>query len=352
MKSQSTAFIASLLAATARATPYTLIDNFNASNFFSGFSFFDAPDPTHGFVNYASAQVASQQGLAGYVNNMVYLGVDHITADPATGRASTRVTSNTAYQRGLFVADIAHMPVGCGVWPAFWTLGPNWPAGGEIDIVEGVNSQTTDTITLHTAPGCVMSNTGSTAGTVYTAGTASFDCGAGNGNTGCSLATADAQGYGDAFNANGGGVYAMELASSAISVWFFPRGSAMAAQLSAGGGAPPDTATFGTPTARFSGCDVDAYFAAQQIVLDTTLCGDWAGNVWSQDATCAARGSSCAAYVAQNPDAFVDAYWLINSIQVYQAAASAGPIRGNGSSSRKRRTAPPSRGVVPTPFLA
>ena len=23
---------------------------------------------------------------------------------------------------------------GCGTWPAFWLVGPNWPNGGEIDV--------------------------------------------------------------------------------------------------------------------------------------------------------------------------------------------------------------------------
>lgn len=26
------------------------------------------------------------------------------------------------------------MPFGCGTWPAYWLVGPNWPSGGEIDV--------------------------------------------------------------------------------------------------------------------------------------------------------------------------------------------------------------------------
>ena len=56
------------------------------------------------------------------------------------------------------------------------------------------------------------------------------------------------------------------------------------------------------------------------ITFDTTLCGDWAGDssVWAADAECSAKASSCEEYVANNPSAFVDAYWLFNSIKLYQ----------------------------------
>lgn len=46
------------------------------------------------------------------------------------------------------------MPQGCGTWPAVWELGPDWPADGEIDIVEGVNDVVPNQSTLHTSPGC------------------------------------------------------------------------------------------------------------------------------------------------------------------------------------------------------
>lgn len=48
--------------------------------------------------------------------------------------------SNKGYNKGLIIGDFAHMPGSdCGIWPAFWLVGPNWPSGGEIDIIEGVN---------------------------------------------------------------------------------------------------------------------------------------------------------------------------------------------------------------------
>lgn len=38
-------------------------------------------------------------------------------------------------QEYRFVARL-NLPVGNGMWPAFWTLGDNWPTQGEIDILE------------------------------------------------------------------------------------------------------------------------------------------------------------------------------------------------------------------------
>jgi hypothetical protein len=59
----------------------------------------------------------------------------------ARGRDSVRIVSQAAYTEAIFVLDLAHMPAGCATWPAFWTdsqAGP-WPAGGEIDIIEGTH---------------------------------------------------------------------------------------------------------------------------------------------------------------------------------------------------------------------
>lgn len=50
------------------------------------------------------------------------------------GRPSVRISSNKTYNSGLFILDVKHMPFGCGTWPAYWLVGPNWPSGGEIDV--------------------------------------------------------------------------------------------------------------------------------------------------------------------------------------------------------------------------
>jgi hypothetical protein len=322
-------FAALACVAGIASAQYTIQDTFDASNFFDYFTFFSGSDPTHGFVDYVNTQTANETSLAGYANNAIYLGVDHTTMNPSGGRASVRMTSNAAYTHGLFIADIQRMPGGiCGVWPAFWSFGPKWPYSGEIDIIEGVNSQKTDAITLHTSSGCSMSNSGSASGSVLL----NSNCNAGNADDGCSQSTTSTEGYGTGFNAISGGVYAMDWTSSAISIYFFPR-YAIPTDISSG---KPNPSSWGTPQAMFSGsgCDIDAHFMNHNIVFDTTFCGDWAGNVWSSDATCAPKANTCQEYVANNPGDFADAYWLINSVKVYQQSGSS------------------KRGLVPQPFLA
>src|SRR5271170_1477062 len=76
-------------------------------------------------------------------------------------------------------------------------------------------------------------------------------------------------------------------------------------------------------------------------VFDTTFCGDWAGSVWSGDAVCASQAPSCQSFVQNNPSAFTDAYWLVNSLKVYQS---------NGQTSTASSwMSPPASPVIPVP---
>ncbi|KAK4101702.1 glycoside hydrolase family 16 protein [Parathielavia hyrcaniae] len=304
------------------ASNYNMVDVFDSTNFFDEFDFFTQPDPTHGFVQYVDAATAGRDGLAGYAEGGVYLGVDY-TNTTTTGRPSVRVTSRKSYTKGLFIADIAHMPAGaggsgsCGLWPAFWMFGPGWPNSGEVDIIEGVNSQTSNSVTLHTGPGCSVTNPGSLPGTKLL----SPDC---QGHEGCTQHNLGASNtYGASFNAAGGGVYALEWTDAAIKVWFFPRGSTSPVSSSISSSLPPpDPSTFGTPLAAFVGgpssCPLARHFANHNLVFNTAFCGDWAGRVWATDETCAALAARCEDFVGANPEAFAQAYWLVNSVGVYQ----------------------------------
>lgn len=298
---------------------YVLTDTFERDNFFDAFTPFTEADPTAGFVqyvDYAAAMENKMIGAVGNYGNATYMGVDYNTTSD-TGRQSVRITSKKSWNQGLFLADIAHMPGGiCGVWPAWWMVGSNWPANGEIDIIEGVNGATSNTMTLHTSSGCSITKTSPMTGSVnYT------DCDTNAPdqpkNQGCGVLSNDTSNFGQGFNAIGGGVYATEWTSDAISIWFFPR-SAIPSDVAA---ASPDPSKWGTPLALFKGeCDFKEHFQNLQLVFDTTFCGAWAGQVWTQG-SCAQKAATCEAYVKENAEVFVDAYWLVNSVRVYQGGS-------------------------------
>ncbi|EJU00213.1 hypothetical protein DACRYDRAFT_108960 [Dacryopinax primogenitus] len=123
------------------------------TNFFGCFEFFDDADPTHGDVVFVNDSVAWAQGLVSTTASQAFLGVDNTTSlGDNQGRNSVRLGTKKTYDGALFVLDVAHMPFGCATWLAFWTVSQTqpWPLGGEIDIMEGVNTNTVNQMTLHT----------------------------------------------------------------------------------------------------------------------------------------------------------------------------------------------------------
>ncbi|EXJ92121.1 endo-1,3(4)-beta-glucanase [Capronia epimyces CBS 606.96] len=317
-----------LLAATTATASYVLEDDYSSSSFASMFDFYTGADPTNGYVNYITQDEAQSSGLYKIDNGAVYMGVDSTNVASGSGRDSIRISSKKSYNHGLIILDLAHMPAGaCGTWPAFWLLGPDWPYSGEIDIIEGVNSQTTNNMAMHTDSGCSITNTGAFSGSLETA---NCDVNAADQatNAGCSIRSGDSSSFGSGFNSDNGGVYATEWTSEAISIWFFPRGG-IPADISSGN---PDPSGWGLPQGQFTGgCDIDDKVKNQQLVFDVTFCGDWAGNVWSTDATCSSQGSTCQAFVQNNPSAFQDTYWLINSLKVYTANGAATQTTGQST---------------------
>lgn len=109
----------------------------------------------------------------------------------------------------------------CGSWPAFWTANlNNWPYGGEIDILEGVNTQQYNHYAFHTGGTC--SQYGQTqTGTIDTT-----DCNVWNdGNSGCGGWATSTETYGDGMINAGGGVYAMDWRTAGIRIWYFSQDS-------------------------------------------------------------------------------------------------------------------------------
>ena len=315
----TTTLLSLTLVHLCRAT-YYLQDDYSGSNFFNNFDFFTLDDYTHGYVNYVDQPTAISRGLINTNNGIAYMGVDstNIVQPGARGRDSVRIQSQKAYNVGLFILDLGHMPGGaCGEWPAFWTVGPNWPNNGEIDIIEGVNSATTNAMAVHTNPGCSVASSSMQSGTlVYP----NCDINAQNqpSNSGCVVTTSDTSTYGAGFNAGNGGIVAMELTPKVVRIWSFTRAN-IPANIAPGSTAQPSPGTWGKPVGIFGvPCNMTNFVQQQSLVFDITFCGDWAGSAWNSDSTCKPKGSSCQAYVQNIPSAFKNSYWSINTLKVYQ----------------------------------
>jgi hypothetical protein len=307
----------------SRATKYTLQDKFQGQTFFDGWDFFTDPDPTHGNVIYESRENA--QDLA-YVqpDGTAVLKVDNVTSvAPGGNRRSVRITSKATYNGALVIADFWRFAHGPTVWPAFWAVGPGWPNGGEIDIVEFVNEYTTNQNTLHTGTNGVCMSSSSvgplyksangTTSQSFTGNLISTQClSSGSNNAGCAFTDGEGS-AGHPFNVAAGGVFATLWDDTQISIWRFQRDQ-IPQDIQDGN---PDPGSWGTPVALWSNdsCNIAASFKDLSLVINITLCGDWAG----ADFNNGNYGGTCADAVANNTN-YQWAQINVNYISVYQPA--------------------------------
>jgi len=145
-----------------------------------------------------------------------------------------------------------------------------------------------------------------------------------NYNAGCGVTfTKSGPSYGEDFNMNGGGYFAMVRSRFlGIQVYFWPRDSKDVPpeilDWKSGKGLIYPDPSWGLPAANFPMCpglcNYDDHFDDHQLVFDLTFCGDWAGNTWPSSGC---GSGSCVDYVNNNPSAFREAYWVVNSLRVY-----------------------------------
>ncbi|KAL1740054.1 glycoside hydrolase family 16 protein [Schizophyllum fasciatum] len=308
---------------------YTLADyyalrEYSGDSFFSGWEFYDNVDnTTWGNVRYVDQATAINQGLA-YVTDdgNAVIKVDDQTHIPGgwdfTNRQSVRITTTDTYPlNGLIIIDLVHIPYGCSVWPSFWSFGPSageWPAGGEIDIIEGVNLVEHNQMALHSTDGCFQANNSGDSGQ-----TLERNCST---PTGCAVRENKTNSYGQAFNEAGGGVFALQMAQSGFYMWFWSRNDIPHSISGANSQSTMDTTKdWGRPSASFpaSGCNDSLwqFFAPQQLVLDITLCGNWAGLPAVYGATCTNQYACLTDNVVGDGSNYADAYFEIRWIRTY-----------------------------------
>ncbi|KAJ7889338.1 glycoside hydrolase family 16 protein [Mycena olivaceomarginata] len=314
-------------------TIYTLKDHYTGEDFLK-WNFFTAADPTHGTVNYLSLAEAHTMNLA---YGTTILAVDSTSQlSPGENRNSVRISSPNSYTYGLFVADIWAMPHGPTVWPAYWTVGPNWPDSGEIGLRQGTGDSTTNQMTLHTSGGCSL-DTAVTSQFTGTPTTHRSCASSGDDNDGCGITDFAADVYGHSFKPHrsaehlghikiDGGVYAHLVGPTGIKIWHFPRTS-IPGDITA---KTPNPANWGKPVAFWSSstCDIASHFQDQVITVGSSILPiKSAFDYVSLTQRSAVIGpemffpggmSACVEAVA-NPVNFVFAKWKLNYVSVYES---------------------------------
>ncbi|WVQ75782.1 hypothetical protein IAR50_005415 [Cryptococcus sp. DSM 104548] len=310
-----------------KATSYPLVESWHGDGFFDGFRFpaetYD--NTTNGYTFWATAQNTSL--LRTTPSGTTILAVNNTSSVANDSkRYAPKLLSKSLYGVGtVWVMDAIHMPYGCSVWPAFWTQGADWPQGGEIDIMEGINNQATNVIALHTSntTTCTVdSSLTSFTGTVVNANcNNSLNYGAG-----CTVQDQDDKSYGSGFAEAGGGVYVAEFAEDGIRVWFITRTDvpeSLTVDTSS-----LDTSTLGTPVAEYpsSTCDIDKSFSPQTLTINIALCGDFAGIPSLLAETCPALVGDATCYttyvVGDQSSTYAQAYFEINYINVFSSNPS------------------------------
>lgn len=205
------------------SSAWNLIADWSGNSFFDNWDFWSYDDPTHGTVDYVSASEAWNSGLVS-VNDKGHaiMKVDTTQQISGRGRKAVRLHGHITFTGGLVIMDSWHIPTGCGTWPAWWQNGPNWPNGGEIDIIEGVNAFSQNQVSLHTGSGCTMpqgfAEGGSQVGTLLTGGYDAHNCDSyATSNQGCGVRDlSGSNSYGEKFNNVQGGVYARKFNEIAL----------------------------------------------------------------------------------------------------------------------------------------
>ncbi|KAJ9108599.1 hypothetical protein QFC19_002316 [Naganishia cerealis] len=338
----------SAVSVNAVGATYDLIKTYQGESFFEDWSYYGNYDNlTNGDAIWVNSTVGTADPQLTYTTSSgnAIVKVDNTsTVAYNYKRNSVRLTSTDAYDIGsVWVMDALHVPYGCSVWPAFWStgVGATWPATGEIDTFEGVNNQAGNQMALHTADGCNLVQDSSVP---FTAAVNYTNCYVeANDNSGCTVIDGNSTSYGEAFATAGGGVWVTEFATDGISIWFFSRANIPDAVSSASSSI--DTTKLGERTAFWSpnGCDIASFFKPQELVLDITLCGDWAGKAATLQSTgCAALTGTNTCYSTYVLDAnnYDTAYFEIQYIKVYStsSATNASAVLATAAATTARAT--------------
>lgn len=289
---------------------------YTGHEFLALFSFFTEEDPTHGLVDYEAGYrhrdklvvVDSNTGHVriGTAGSEASAAAQEMTVANTSPIPSIRIYTKQTFSGGLFSIELFHVPEGLGVWPAIWFSQdpgqklPNgsrgtWPDHGEIDLFEQVNNATENSTTLHLLGSSSSSSTENLCRpSVQGRKSPLFDphCSTQGENPGCGVMTGD-RSFGVEFNQQrrkrnqSSAVYTMDwnfISDDKFSLSFYFLEDPELIDHSGYGpfSRSPDprqwkVQPYGTFVSDGSSrCPLNNL----QMIMNITLCGDWAGSVF------------------------------------------------------------------------
>jgi hypothetical protein len=219
-----------------------------------------------------------------WLSSMLHMCLPAAVFGPLSGKwiHCEKSIANKRYMTGLLVRT-GPMAVGLNLYDK--TVFLILLRLGEIDIIEGVNDGSHNQMTFHTGPNCKMTPMPEFA--VPQGTPLQDDCtSSGKNNAGCATLDNDATSFGEGLNNGGGGIFVALWGYKGIAIWRFTHGNAPKDL-----GTAPDPTQWEAPMASLSynQCSPEHFSKKLRIVINTTLCGDWAGAAYpsSCPGTCA-----------------------------------------------------------------
>lgn len=282
------------LAPASAASPYKKVWAAQGPSFFEQFEF-KWRDNNHGSPEYLLQAEAEAAGVVEAHRTHAILRAGKASPRFEFKRETAKIATKETWNHFLATMQYSHVPFGCGVWPAFFTLAPDypWPQGGEMDILEYVNADFSKS-SLHTAKGCKLSSEAvQRVGAFPDRNDMDYDCETGYPDLlGCAPNKWMKTGKDWALNP---GVVAMEWTADFVKIFYIPDNE-IPEDLRSETPRPEqwERWLFSYYPLKESGCQPNV-IQPQQMVLQISFCGDWASKVWDADKECKAMISGCRA---------------------------------------------------------
>eukprot|EP00932_Pfiesteria_piscicida_P004654 SRR837773.14557.p1 GENE.SRR837773.14557~~SRR837773.14557.p1 ORF type:complete len:496 (-),score=107.07 SRR837773.14557:180-1622(-) len=266
--------------------PYRLDWAASGTSFFSEWDFL-WNDDNHGSAEYLLKDEAMKAGVVQAYGTHAILTAGDQSPKYLYKRQTAKIETQRSWKYFLVTMKYTHLPYGCGVWPAFFTLGTHkeWPLGGEMDILEYVNSDVSKS-SVHMGPGCVLKPSAvNKYGDMPDRNDMSLDCHTDYGESKLGCAPNKWMRSGRSWSDHRG-VVALEWTEDHIKIFAIPEWE-IPSDLSSNTPKPEqwDRWLFSYYPLKESGCSADM-MDPQKLLMQINFCGDWASKVWGDDNSC------------------------------------------------------------------